>query len=82
MPQNNNKEEGMNVLFLNNEGEGFAKRLDLPEETTLESILKEQIDEFRPDNYVIRVNREPQPANYILKDGDRVSASPRKIEGA
>ena len=33
-------------------------------------------------NYRIRVNREPVVANYTLKEGDRVSFTPTKVDGA
>jgi hypothetical protein len=31
---------------------------------------------------LIRVDRQPVPRNYVLKEGDRVSATPTKIQGA
>lgn len=71
-----------NVLFLNNEGEGFAKRIEIEPGMPLNAFLNEYIEDFEADNYVIRVNREPAEENQPLADGDRVSASPRKIEGA
>jgi molybdopterin converting factor small subunit len=33
-------------------------------------------------NYLIRVNRQPVPRDYVLKDGDRVTITPTKIQGA
>ena len=36
----------------------------------------------RPENYLIRVNRQPCPRDQILREGDRVSFTPVKIEGA
>jgi molybdopterin converting factor small subunit len=31
---------------------------------------------------LIRVNRQPVPPNQVLQEGDRVSFTPTKIEGA
>lgn len=72
----------MNVLFLNNDGEGFAKQIDIDGDTRLDKFLDQNIEDFDPSNFVIRVNRQPAVSDYILQDGDRISASPRKIEGA
>jgi len=34
------------------------------------------------NDYVIRVNRAGSEREYVLQDGDRVTITPRKIEGA
>ncbi len=36
----------------------------------------------KPADYLIRVNRQPAAANQLLSEGDRVSVTPTKIEGA
>jgi len=36
----------------------------------------------KPQDYLIRVNRQPVAAGQILQEGDRVSFTPTKIEGA
>ena len=33
-------------------------------------------------DFLIRVNRQPVPREYILQEGDRVTMTPTKIEGA
>ena len=35
-----------------------------------------------PQDYLIRVNRQPVAADQVLQEGDRVSVTPTKIEGA
>ena len=35
-----------------------------------------------PEDYLIRVNRLPAGADQVLHEGDRVSMTPTKIEGA
>ena len=37
---------------------------------------------FASADYLIRVNRQPVPKDYVLQDGDRVTMTPTKIEGA
>jgi sulfur carrier protein ThiS len=36
----------------------------------------------KPDDFLIRVNRQPVPREYVLKEGDRVTITPTKIDGA
>ena len=36
----------------------------------------------RPEDYLIRVNRQPVPRDYVLQANDRVTVTPTKIEGA
>ena len=35
-----------------------------------------------PKTYLIRVNRQPVASDQVLQEGDRVSITPTKIEGA
>ena len=70
------------ILFINNDGGGFADYVDVPENTTVEQFFAERNPNGKPQDYLIRVNRLPVAANQVLKDGDRISVTPTKIEGA
>ncbi|SFJ15367.1 molybdopterin converting factor [Planctomicrobium piriforme] len=72
----------MKILFLNNDGGGFADHIDVPPETTLAQLFTQRVPHGRAADYLIRVNRQPAPSDYILQEGDRVSLTPTKIEGA
>ena len=72
----------MKVLVINNDGGGFADYLEVPEGTTVKRLFEQQINSPNPGNYLIRVNRQPVPADQVLQEGDRVSFTPVKIEGA
>lgn len=72
----------MRVLVINNDGGGFADYVDVEEGTTVKELFQEQVRHGKPANYLIRVNRQPVPADEVLKDGDRLSITPVKIEGA
>jgi sulfur carrier protein ThiS len=73
----------MKITFINNDGGGWSKTLTINHEATVENIIVSQIGEgFDPNNYKIRVNREPVMKDYILKDGDRVTCTPVKVDGA
>lgn len=73
--------ENMQVTFLNNDGGGFAGPVPIQSGMTISQFLDIHIDEFQPENYTIRVNREPVTADYVLQHGDRVSATPTKVDG-
>ena len=61
---------------------GFANYIEVAEGTSVQKLFAERIPHGRPENYLIRVNRQPVPADHVLQDGDRVSITPTKIEGA
>ena len=72
----------MQVLFLNNHGGGFADYVTVEPGTTIEQLLGRQLPDAHADDLLIRVNRQPVARDYQLQDGDRVSATPTKIDGA
>ncbi len=72
----------MRILFINNDGGGFADTLEIPDGTTVAELFAQRVPHGRPQDYLIRVNRQPAAANTRLQDGDRVSFTPTKIEGA
>ena len=72
----------MRILVINNTGAGFADYLEIPEGTTVKQLFEQQVNSPDPEDYLIRVNRQPVPADQVLQEGDRVSFAPTKIEGA
>ncbi len=72
----------MKILLINNDGAGFADYVDVAEATTVATLFCEKIPHGKPADFLIRVNRLPAPANQILHEGDRVSITATKIEGA
>ncbi len=72
----------MKILFLNADGSGFADHVEIEEGTTIEALFEQQMKNAKPSDYLIRVNRQPCSAGQILQENDRVSITPRKIEGA
>jgi sulfur carrier protein ThiS len=71
----------MEVLFLNSEGEGFAKREEMEPGATIAQFVQSKM-ERSPENYIIRVNNNPVEADYVLQEGDKVTVTPKNIEGA
>jgi sulfur carrier protein ThiS len=72
----------MRLLYINNDGGGFADHIDATEGMTVEQFFEEQMPGRETDDYLIRVNRQPVPRDYVLQENDRVTLTPTKIEGA
>jgi sulfur carrier protein ThiS len=72
----------MRLLYINNDGGGFADYIDIAENTTVEQFFTIKMSGQSPEDYTIRVNRQPVSRDYILRDGDRITITPTKIEGA
>jgi hypothetical protein len=45
-------------------------------------LFTDRVPGGKAGDYLIRVNRQPAAADQVLLDGDRVSFTPVKIEGA
>lgn len=73
-------------VFLTSTSEtGFCDHVELPAGATLGSLWESQMAGKEPKNYVIRVARtgsETLPASFVLEDGDRVTITPHKFDGA
>lgn len=72
----------MQILFINNDGGGFADRIDVHDGITVEQLFSRRMGDRSPADYLIRVNRQPVSPDQVLGEGDRVSITPTKIEGA
>ena len=70
------------ILFINNDGGGYADYLDVEDGATVESFFQEQLPDRKAGDFLIRVNRQPVARDYVLADGDRITMTPTKIEGA
>ena len=72
----------MRIMFINNHGGGFADYIDIETGTTVAKLFTQKIPDGRAEDYLIRVNRLPTSRAQILQEGDRVTITPTKIEGA
>jgi sulfur carrier protein ThiS len=80
--QTQKENHSMKCLFINNDGGGFADTIDIAEGTTVAQFFVDRIPNGRTQDYLIRVNRQPVPSGQVLREGDRISITPTKIEGA
>jgi len=69
------------ILYINNDGGGFADHIEVAEGTTIDKLFEDRVG-GKPGDYLIRVNRQPVTHDQVLREGDRVSFTPVKIEGA
>lgn len=72
----------MKVLFIDNQGGGFADFVNVEGGTTAEQFFGQRYEGQHPDDYLIRVNRQPVSKDQVLQEGDRITVTPTKIEGA
>jgi len=72
----------MRLLYINNEGGGFADYVNVSDGTSVEQFFNEKMPGRKSHDFLIRVNRQPVPRDYVLQENDRVTITPTKIEGA
>ena len=72
----------MKILFINNDGGGFADHVDVAADTTVSALFGQKMPGRDPQDFLIRVNRQPASADQVLREGDRASITPTKVEGA
>ena len=72
----------MRILYIDNDGGGFADYVEAAAGTTVEKFFFQQLPDRKAEDYLIRVNRQPVARDTVLQEGDRVTVTPTKIEGA
>ena len=73
----------MKILFINNDGGGFADHIEVEPDTTAQSLFEQELGRHaKPEDYLICVNRHPCARDQVLQEGDRISMTPRKIQVA
>jgi hypothetical protein len=73
----------MKIFFINNDGAGFADHMEIQDGTTVERLFELELGRHaKPEDYLIRVNRQPCSRDQVIAEGDRVSVTPCKIQVA
>ena len=72
----------MQIMFINNFGGGFADYVNVEPGTSVEQFFHRNMGEARAEDYLIRVNRMPVSRDHVLQEGDRITITPTKVEGA
>jgi hypothetical protein len=71
----------MKVLFVNNDGGGFADYVEVEPNLTVDKFFTQQMASRSPTDHLIRVNRQAVAKDRVLQEGDRISITPTKIAG-
>ena len=72
----------MQIMFINNDGGGFADTIEVADGMTVAVLFADRLPGRKAVDFLVRVNRLPATADQILRDGDRVSMTPTKVQGA
>ena len=72
----------MAVMFINNDGGGFADYVEVEANVAVSKFFQDRLPHGKPQDYLIRVNRQPATADQVLQEGDHVTVTRTKIEGA
>ena len=72
----------MKIFYVNNAGGGFAATIEVSEGTTVAQLFQQKLPDASAEDYLIRVNRLPAPAEQVLAENDRVTFTATKIAGA
>jgi len=70
------------ILFVNNDGGGFAEKIEVAAGTTVGNLFDQKLEGKNAANFLIRVNRQNVSRGQLLADRDRVSFTPTKVQGA
>jgi hypothetical protein len=76
------KESDMRILYINNDGGGFADHVEVVDGISVAKLFSERLPGRQALDYLIRVNRQPASSDQVLHEGDRVTITPTKIQGA
>lgn len=73
----------MTVLLISNSGAGYANNVEISANMSVSDLFKREMGEKAKEiDFILRVNRLPCSKDQVLQDGDRVSITPVKIQGA
>ena len=73
----------MKILFINNDGGGFAEKIEVQPGVTVLEVFRAQTGlDANLSKYTTRVNSKRVSSDYIVNEGDTVSVTPAKIIGA
>ena len=70
------------ICFINSDGGGFASELEIRDGLTVGELFQQKVPHGKPQDFLIRCNRQATVAEQVLREGDRVTITPTKIEGA
>ena len=73
---------GHDIAVIDNLSFGNRDFINVPDGQAVSDFFAERMPDEDAGDYLIRVNRQPVARDQTLRDGDRISITPVKIEGA
>jgi len=70
------------VNLVDNDAGGFNDRVEVEDGISVVAFFASQKPNADISDFIIRVNGESRASTYVLEHNDRVTFSPRKVEGA
>ena len=61
----------MQILYINNNGAGFANYIDVPHGMTAGELFEREMRQAKPADYLIRVDSRPAARDQVLVEGNR-----------
>lgn len=74
--------EHITIQVVSNEGAGFVEKVTLPKGTTFGQYFDQRHPNVSPKDFTLKLNRAQPSRDAVLKDGDFLSMTPSKMEGA
>lgn len=70
------------ISYINHDSAGFSDDVQVPAGTTIQEFFNQKMPGRDSRSYLIHVNSLPPVRDYVLTEGDCVSISPTKVQGA
>jgi hypothetical protein len=74
--------ENQILIYIGNSSAGWADCLDVPQGQSVEMLCHETMPGQQLEGYRIQVNCQPARPDTVLRDGDRVTITPLKMQQA
>ncbi len=82
LPVDEPEKDTFQVLFINNEGAGFAEKVDVPSGTSISQFLEAELPDTDLSDRNVTVNGAIVSADYPLALGDKIAVTPLKVDAA
>ncbi len=74
-------ERMIKVMYVGNTGGGFARMEEIPEGTSIGDFFRKVKDGDDVNNYTILVGGAVVTRDTVLKDGERITITPKNLKG-
>ncbi len=72
----------MRILYINQDGSSYGGYESVRDGTTVAQFVSDKNGGRTSDNFLVNVNAQIVAPDQVLREGDRLSVTPKKIAGA